>query len=137
VPAGVALFRALILASVVTGLAGSFLDLAHPGLIPSTLSAAFNALPATRQPALVATSILFVVTFGGTITAVIGLYYFQPWSRKLAFAMTLLGLLFDPLLGVSVRSGWAQLLVDFSTLLWGGVIGMSFFSSLSQRFERT
>jgi hypothetical protein len=48
--------------------------------------------------------------------------------------MTTLGLLFHPVLGVSLQSGWAQLLLDVSTLLWGAVIAMSYVSSLRERF---
>jgi hypothetical protein len=48
--------------------------------------------------------------------------------------MTALGLLFHPLLGPSMQSGWAQLLLEVSSLLWGAVVAMSFVSSVSARF---
>jgi hypothetical protein len=133
--AGIALFRALIVASVVIGLIGSFIDVVFPGLIPEPVSQAFESLPDSSTPALVVASALVVVTFGGTIAAIIGLYFFQPWSRTLAVAMTVLSLLFYPLLGVSVESGWAALLLELSTTLWGAVLAMSYVSSLSTRFE--
>jgi hypothetical protein len=134
-PNGVALFRALILASVAIGLAGSFIDVIFPSLIPEPVAKAFEALPATAMPALVGAGVLVVITFGGTIAAIVGLYHFQPWSRTLAVSMTLLSLLFYPLLGASVQSGWAALLLELSTTLWGAVIAMSYVSSLSVRFE--
>jgi hypothetical protein len=132
--ASVVLFRALLLASVTTGLFGSSLDLIFPSLIPETIGKAFDELPAPPILSLFAAGALFLVTFGGMIAAVVGLYLFQPWARQLALWMTALGLLFHPLFGVSLQSGLAQMLLDVSTLLWGAVLAMSFVSSLSNRF---
>ena len=131
----VTLFRALLLASVVTGLAGSFVDLVFPSLIPESLSVAFDALPETPAPAVFGASVLVLVTFGGTVAAIVGLYHFQSWARPLALVMTLLSLLFFPLLGASIASGWSSLLLDVSTTLWGAVLAMSYVSSLSERFQ--
>lgn len=133
-PASIVLFRGLLVASVVTGLAGSFLDVAFANLIPAALNDAFEALPPPQMLALFGAGVLFLITFGGIIATVVGLYLFQPWSRQLALWMTALGLLFHPLFGVSLQSGWAQLLLDLSSLLWGAVLAMSFVSSVSSRF---
>lgn len=133
--AAVTLFRALLVASVASAVLGGLIDVIFPGLIPEPLVKTIKALPATPMPALVLASALFLVTFGGTITAIVGLYFFQPWSRKLAVIMTLLGLLFAPLLGLSVRSGWSALFLEISTTLWGAILAMSFVSSLNERFE--
>lgn len=130
----VVLFRALLIASVVTGFVGGFLDILFPGLIPESMAKAFEDLPPPATLALFGAGALFLVTFGGMIAAVVGLYFFQPWARQLALWMTALGLLFHPLFGVSMQSGWAQLLLDVSSVLWGAVLAMSFVSSLSARF---
>jgi hypothetical protein len=134
-PSSVLLFRGLLLASVVTGWLGSFLDLLFPSLVPEPMAAAFDALPPPPGVALFGASVLVLITFGGSIVSVIGLYLFQPWSRPLALWMTGLGLLFHPLFGVSLQSGWAQLLLDVSSVLWGVVLAMSYVSSLSARFN--
>jgi urea transporter len=131
----VVFFRALLLTSVGLGLIGSFIDTIFPSLIPQPLQTAFEALPDTPTPALVGAGALVVITFGGTIVAIAGLLFFQPWSRTLAVSMTALSLLFYPLLGVTIQSGWAQLFLDLSTTLWGVVLAMSYFSSLSTKFE--
>jgi hypothetical protein len=130
----VSFYRLLILASIFVGLVGSFLDLALPGLVPEPMFAAFEAQPPPSTTALTVVSVLVLITFGGGIAATIGLYFFQAWSRPLAIWMTALGLLFHPVLGVSLQSGWAQLMLDVSTLLWGAVIAMSYVSSLRERF---
>jgi len=134
VPASVVLFRALLIASVATGVAGSFLDLAFPALIPESMAKAFEALPPPSSLALFGAGVLVLITAGGIVTTVVGLYLFQPWSRTLAIWMTALGLLFNPLFGISMQSGWAQLLLDVSSVLWGAVLAMSYVSSLSSRF---
>ena len=133
--AAVTLFRALLIASVATGVVGGFIDRIFPSLVPESVVKAFEALPAPPMPALVLVMALFLITFGGMITAIIGLYFFQPWSRKLAVLMTLLGLLFYPLLGAYTMSGWAAFFTEISTTLWGAVLAMSFVSSLNVRFE--
>lgn len=129
------LFRTLLIASVVTGLLGAFLDVIFPGLVPASIQKAFDELPPPPGPALFGAGALVLVTFGGAVASVVGLYAFQPWARPLAVWMTILGFLFHPLLGVSMQSGWAQLLLDVSSILWGAVLAMSFVSSLSSRFS--
>ena len=131
----VTFFRAMLLGSVVTGLAGSFVDVVFPSLVPQSLSAAFDALPETPPSAVFGASVLILVTFGGTVAAIVGLYHFQSWSRPLALTMSLLSLLFFPLLGASIASGWSSLLLEISTTLWGAVLAMSYVSSLSERFQ--
>lgn len=133
-PASIVLFRGLIVLSVVTGVVGAFTDVMFPALIPKSLSVAFEALPPPGLYAIVGASVLLLITFGGFVTATVGLYMFQPWSRGLAIVMTLLSLLAYPLLGVSIQSGWAQLLLESSSMLWGAVLAMSYVSSISQRF---
>lgn len=133
-PASVVLFRALLLASVATSVVGSFLDLAFPSLVPESMAKAFDDLPPPPALALFGAGALVLVTFGGYVAAVVGLYFFQPWARQLAVWMTVLGLLFHPLLGVSMQSGWAQMLLEISSVLWGAVLAMSFVSSVSSRF---
>lgn len=134
-PASVVLFRALLIASLVTGLIGSFLDITFPQLVPVSMNEAFEALPPPPSLALFGAGLLVFITFGGVVLAVIGLYLFQAWSRPLALLMTALGLLFHPLLGVAMQSGWAQLFLETSTLLWGAVLTMSYLSSVSARFD--
>lgn len=133
-PASVVLFRALLVVSVVAGFVGGFVDMLFPSLVPEPVAKAYEDLPAPPTLALFGASALFLVTFGGTIAAVLGLYFFQPWARLLAVWMTALGLLFYPLLGVSIESGWARMLLELSTVLWGAVLAMSYVSSLSSRF---
>jgi hypothetical protein len=130
----VALFRGLLIASIATGLLGSLIDQQFSSLIPATLLKAFKELPAPPDTVVVLSSALVLITFGGIVGSVVGLYQFKPWSRGLAVAMTLLQLLFYPLGGVWLQSGWAAMLVDLSSTLWGAVLAISYVSSLSKLF---
>ncbi len=135
-PASIVLFRAMLIASLITGVIGSFLDLAFPALVPDSMNEAFDALPPPPSFALFGAGLLVFITFGGVVLSLIGLYMFQPWARPLALSMTALGLLFHPLLGVSMQSGWAHLFLEISTMLWGAVLTMSYLSSVSARFAQ-
>ena len=132
--ASVALFRGLLLASVGTGLLGSLIDQQFSGLIPASLLKAFKELPAPPDAVVLLSSVLVLITFGGIVASIIGLYQFRPWSRVVAVTMTLLQLLFYPLGGVWLQSGWAALLLDLSSTLWGAVLAVSYVSSLSRLF---
>ena len=130
----VKLFRGLLLASIVTGLLGSMIDQAFTGLIPPTVLKAVKDLPDPPDSTVVLSSLLVLITFGGTMASIVGLFQFKPWSRGLAVSMTLLQLLFYPLGGMWLQSGWAAMLIDFSSTLWGAVLAISYVSSLSKLF---
>jgi len=129
------LFRGLLIASIATGLLGSMVDQQFTGLIPPAVLKAVKDLPEPSDSAVVLSSLLVLITFGGIMGAIVGLFQFKPWSRGLAVTMTLLQLLFYPLGGVWVQSGWSALLLDLSSTLWGAVLAISYVSSLSRLFE--
>lgn len=130
----VSLFRGLLIASIALALLGSTIDQQLPQLIPATVLNAMKELPKPTDAVLLVSAALTLITFGGIIGSIIGLYQFRPWSRELAVTMTLLQLGFYPLGGVWVQSGWTAMLMDLSSTLWGAVIAISYVSSLSKRF---
>ncbi len=130
----ITLFRGLLLTSVGTALVGSMIDQQFPSLIPGSLTQAFKELPKPSDTVLMLSGLLTLITFGGIIGAIIGLYQFKPWSRELAVVMTLLQLLFYPLGGVWMQSGWTAMLLDLSSTLWGAALAISYVSSLSRLF---
>jgi len=131
----VKLFRGLLIASIVTGLVGSVIDQQFTALIPPAVLKAVKDLPEPSDSTVVLSSLLVLITFGGIVGSIIGLFQFKPWSRGLAVTMTLLQLLFYPLGGVWVQSGWSALLLDLSSTLWGAVLAISYVSSISKLFE--
>lgn len=130
----VTLFRALIILSVVAGLSGSLLDINYPELLPAPLLAALKALPKPPIELAVSLNLLGFLVLACSLAATAGLYMFKPWSRGFALGITIVNLVFYPLSGVNVKSGWALLLLDVSGTLWGAALAMSYVSSLSYRF---
>jgi hypothetical protein len=130
----VLLFRALIIASVLSGLMSGVLDQRFPELVPVTVLRAISELPKPQVEVAVSVQLLSFLAFGCTLAAIAGLYMFKPWARGFALAVTLLSLVFYPLQGAEVKSGWALLLLDVSSALWGAVLAISYVSSLSHRF---
>jgi len=129
------LFRGLLIASIATGLVGSMIDQQFTALIPPGVLKAVKDLPEPSDSAVVLSSLLVLITFGGIVGSIVGLFQFKPWSRGLAVTMTLLQLLFYPLGGVWVQSGWSALFLDLSSTLWGAVLAISYVSSISKLFE--
>ena len=126
-------YRFLIAASTVLGLAGAMLDVLVPSLLPAALTAATEA-----QEPLNSTAWLLV---GGAIAvaglaAMVGLWLFRPWAPRWALVTTALSVaLFVPQ-GANAVSGWSMALTDLSSILWGAVLALTFFSPLSARFAR-
>lgn len=134
----VTVFRTLIIASLVLSLAGSIIDLIVPGLVPESLSRAYEAHTAIEASLTLimvsaAASIGFMVL---AVIATIGLLVLQPWARPLALWSSALSFLAYPILGAWLQSGVAAMLVGVGTTLWGAALAMAYFSDLKSHFER-
>lgn len=70
------------------------------------------------------------------LMAYAGMYFFMRWARWFLLALLLLGGLWIPVYGVAVQSGYEAMLGYFLTLGDGFLVGISFFSGVSQRFAR-
>ncbi len=73
--------------------------------------------------------------FGLTIIGYVGLYFFRKAFRRLFVAVVAIGILLSPTAGVYVLTGTEAFLYDASLLLKGLVVGLSYFTSLSDHFE--
>jgi len=132
----VKLFRGLLIASIAIGMLGGLIDAQFVELIPEPVLKAIKGLPQPSDTTIVLSSLLAFITLGGIVGSIVGLFQFRPWSRELAVAMTLLQLLFYPLDGLWVKSGWSALLLELSSTLWGAVLAISYVSSISALFEQ-
>jgi hypothetical protein len=126
-------YRLLIAASTALGLAGAMLDVLLPALLPAAFTAAMEA-----QGSLDSTAWLLV---GGAIAvaglaAMVGLWLFRPWAPRWALATTALSVAIFVPQGANAVSGWSMALTDLSSMLWGAVLALTFFSPLSARFAR-
>ncbi len=131
-------FRLLLIASLIFGLVGAFFDVMFPSAIPEALSDAQEAHDAKlSMPTLIYLGLGALISVITSVTAFIGLYIFRPWAPRLAIIATALTMLIYPALGVSLFSGWAASLNEISSILWGVVLAMVYFSPLKERFVAT
>jgi urea transporter len=130
------LFRKLLLLSIILAVIGILLDIMLPNLIPAPL---YQAQEEVDQAAwstefIVLLLIISIPVIIVNIISVVGLFFFRPWAPRIAIIATLLSFMIYPLLGYSLSSGWALALTDFSTLLWGVVLTLTYCSPIRKRF---
>jgi hypothetical protein len=131
------LFRKLLLLSILCAAMGGLLDIAIPTLIPEPLYQAQQevdqSVSSNEFMVLLLVGIPLVIVY---IVSAVGLFYFLPWAPRLAILATILSFAIYPLLGYALSSGWALALIDFSTMLWGGVLALAYCSPIRKRFVR-
>lgn len=122
------IYIALILAAIVSGF--------FP-MHSENLEAAYNAEP---EPWFI--NHYWIAVVGATIfvlawlAGLIGLFSFRNWARALSTYTTLIGFFIYPLIGTSLYSGLESAFIDASATLWGVILALSYFSPISERFER-
>ena len=70
------------------------------------------------------------------LTGLVGLFFFKDWARRLSLYSTLAGFLVSPFFGASLSSGMESALFEASSVTWGAVLALSYFSPVSDRFGR-
>ena len=130
------IFRILIIFSFLLGIASAAIDFIIPNLIPSSVTQAYLNVP---------TPVLFENPLGLAFLAAllllasvstIGLLFFKRWARMLSLYTTVLGFSLYPFFGLTLASGWASALSELSTTIWGAVLAIAYYSSLSERFVK-
>ena len=133
----VRMFRLILIAFIVSSLAGAFIDTLIPGLVPDAFLKAQEA-----QDELLFTSgylifiglavITVLVTF---VVAIIGLYRFRPWAPKLSLVITVISYPIVGMSGASAMSGVALAVMDLSATCWGVVLAAAYFSTIRDKFS--
>jgi hypothetical protein len=130
-------FRVVLVSSVAAGVVG---------LIVSTLSEA--SLPFELQRYLARQSsgtlsgrdlIAVVIWVPGlivTLIAAVGMFFFWRPARVLGVIGTLLALLALPFSTPTIVSGIENFFNETSSILWGIVLGLAYWSSIATRFEK-
>lgn len=127
-------FRFLLVTSLILGVSGFFLDSVLSNTTLEYLSPFQDIAPTHSLSLRVTGALLALLAYTLQIIASVGLYLFRSWSRVLALVAIAMGSWAAPLVGYSVKSGAALSLMDFSTVLWGGVIAMAYYSPLRRKF---
>jgi hypothetical protein len=128
-------FRAFVIAHVAAFLAAVF-----AGLLPephsATLSAAFDAEPFWMNDAPTLAVLPFVLLLMVAIVAsIVGLYRFKPWGRSLALWSTAVATPLAVFAGPSLSSGLESALWEVSTLLWGAILALAYYSPVASQFR--
>lgn len=126
-------YRALIAVSILLGLAGGALDLLVPSLLPPAFTTAMEAEDPFASPVLLQVVLVAAVA---TLAAVVGLWLFRPWAPRWALLTSAFSMPIYVLQGANMFSGWSMMLVDLSSMTWGAVLALTFFSPLRGRFAR-
>ena len=70
-----------------------------------------------------------------TVAGVVGLFLFKGWGRSLSLYSTIAAFLLYPLLGPTLYSPLEETLYEISSLLWGAILAMAYWSPFSHRFS--
>ncbi len=128
-------FRALIflyVALVAASLAAALL----PGGYSQELSDALDNEPV--PPILENLWLLFCLVVPLALAALAGmygLYTFKRWGRSLSLCSTLAGLVLFPFFGPSLSGAIESALYEASTLIWGAILALSYYSAVSGSFS--
>ena len=135
-PMSPTIFRILIVCSVVLGTGAAFLDTLFPELLPQSIAQAVENEP---LPALFdnlwLTVTIFLPVLIIVIISTIGLFFLKAWARALAFYSTILSFAMYPFFGPILSSAWSSALTEASSLLWGAILAIAYYSSLRERFS--
>ena len=133
------LFRTIVVASVASAVAGGAIDLVVPNMLPAVLEQAYaeHIEPGyPDSPANLALSAIVLVLVAGGCAGTIGMLAFRRWARAVSLWVSVLALASFPMIGPSLTSGWANIFMELSSMLWGAGLSMAYFSSISVRFRK-
>ena len=74
---------------------------------------------------------LFLVCLAGLV----GLFFFKRWARMISLYSTLVVLPLAPFCGPQLFWGLESALFEASSIVWGAVLAVSYFSKVSERFD--
>ena len=77
----------------------------------------------------------YYLWFALNVIITIGLYRFESWSRDLLILTYIIGWFMAPVHGTAIQSPLSAVVGNLGTLIDGVVIGMAYFSPVSQRFK--
>ena len=129
-------FRCLVVCSLLLILAAAVVDWVFPSLISESLTTAIENEPVPsfleNHPFISLAFLLpWLVAF---LASTIGLLFFRRWARAVAFYSTLAGFGLYPFFGPELSSALASALTDASSMLWGAILALAYYSPLNERF---
>jgi hypothetical protein len=107
-------------------------NLYSPALELAYMSEPQNWLTAKLWLALAISIPLILLIFIG----IFGLYFFKPWGRSLSAYTTLATAILIPFFGPTLKSAIESSLNYVSTLLWGAILALAYYSPLNALFVK-
>jgi len=83
---------------------------------------------------LEALSVLLVPFIALIISGYIGLFFFKRWARTISLITTFVGLAVAPFFGPQLSSAIAGPMFYASSIVWGAILAIAYYSPLSSRF---
>lgn len=130
-------FRLMLVAQIPLAVLGLVTQFAFPELVPSAVRAASEAVSTELSTdKLVLMLALFIVVLIAAIVVMVGLYKFKPWARRANLIVGFLALVLTMALGHVVESGLTMVIYNLGGYLWGALTAITYFSNLSERFDK-
>lgn len=70
------------------------------------------------------------------IIGLAGLYFFKWWARPLSLCSAIFNLSLSLFMGATVQSPLETTFIELSSMLYGAILGLSYFSAIGPRYER-
>ena len=128
-------FRVILAASVAAGVVGLIVAMLSGASLPFELQEyAARQADEPMSPRVIVALAIWVPALVISLTAAIGMFFFWRPARALALLGTLLALAALPFYEPIVETGLATFFNEGSSILWGMVLALGYWSPLAQRF---
>lgn len=116
----------------IAGIAVSFI----PGGYSQALTTAYENEPAPLWmdhfwPFLGVVAVLLIAM----LVSYAGMFFFKAWARTLALVTTIISIVLIPISGPSLTSAAEETLFETSSILWGVILALAYWSPVSDRFS--
>lgn len=129
-------FRLLLCLYIVLSVATLAAAFHSSDLISPAMQAASEAEPPAWDVANLPLSLSIVLPLAiGSLAGLAGMFMFKSWARTFSLVFTVLGLVLLPLMGTSVVSWLDSLLAELCAMIWGAILALAYYSSVSKLFS--
>ena len=128
-------FRVLIILHVLF-IAAAIVVAFIPDMYSAALASAYNSEPESWIiTSEWLTLVIIIPLLLISIISIIGLFFFKHWGRTLSLYSTVAITVISLSLGPSVVSALESTLLEISTLIWGAVLALAYYSPISTKFD--
>ncbi|WP_444884620.1 hypothetical protein [Microbulbifer sp. PSTR4-B] len=130
-------YRTLIVLSLAIGLLSGVYDYIWPDPITDQVFDYIVEIePEIDGTKLVVAGALAVLAIIMALVSVVGLLLFKSWARHVYAAGFVAAFALYPFMGVTVYSGFSQVLYDISMVLSGVLLALMYYSPVARHYEK-